>query len=234
MDYTLRRSTRAKRMSLRLNDRGDLTLILPRFVPEIAGKAFVLAHSSWVQAQRSKLALKMHHYADKEFTTGDTLIFFDQKIYTIKICRLDTTKARFKLEINTLELHVPKRDSQNHIQRLIEKFYREEARTYLTERSAYFAAQLGTSFNDLRIKNTKSRWGSCSSKKNLNYNWRIMMAPKAVIDYLVVHEVCHLKEMNHSAKFWSLVERLDPGFKAHKKWLKDNQIQLFSFLQNIT
>jgi len=232
MDYTLRRSARAKRMSLRLNDKGDLTLVLPRFVPEIAGKAFVLSHAPWIQKQRSKIALKVHHYADQEFKTGDGLIFFDQKFYTIEVCHWNKSQRRFKLKGRTLELQVPKLKSQDAIECLVEKFYREQARIYLTERSEYFAAQLNTSFNDLRIKNTKSRWGSCSSKKNLNYNWRIMMAPKEIIDYLVVHEVCHLKEMNHSARFWNLVASLNPDFSVHKQWLREHQARLFSFLQN--
>lgn len=234
MDYTLRRSARAKRMSLRLNEKGALTLVLPRFVPEIAGKAFVLANTKWIERQRSKILLKVHHYADEIFKTGDELIFFDQKIYTIRVCRLNQKKSSFKLSGRTLELVVSKQSGQDQIKRLIENFYREQARTYLTDRSEFFAAQLHTSFNDLRIKNTKSRWGSCSSHKNLNYNWRIMMAPKAVIDYLVIHEVCHLKQMNHSPKFWTLVESLDPNFKTHKSWLKANQTRLFGFLQNST
>lgn len=241
MDYTLRRSDRAKKMSLRLNESGELTLVLPRFVPEMAGRAFVSANKHWINQQRAQL-LPVQTYHTLLLVSGSVLTFFDQKFYTIKIASSSLKRDYYKQTakeiifflrpVSTKSLTSRDRSltKQARVKTLIEKFYREQARNYLTERSTFFAEQLGTSFNDLRIKNTKSRWGSCSSKKNLNYNWRIMMAPKSVIDYLVIHEVCHLKQMNHSSKFWGLVESLDPNFRVHKQWLKQNQGRLFSFL----
>jgi len=231
MQYTIRRSQKAKRMRLSIKSNGELTLVLPRFVPEIAGKAFVQANRLWIKRHQDKLALKVSDFQQYEFITGTGLVFFDQKKYTIKIIRALNSKPTYVLEADKLSLKVPHKNSQESIKSLIEKFYRDQAREYLSARSQHFATWLGTDFNELRIKNTKSRWGSCSSKKNLNYNWRIMMAPKEVIDYLVIHEVCHLKQMNHSAKFWALVESLDPDFKIHKKWLRDNQERLLNFLQ---
>ena len=78
-------------------------------------------------------------------------------------------------------------------------------------------------YNQVRIKGNKSRWGSCSSKKNINLNWALLMAPMNVSDYVVIHELCHLKEMNHSKDFWKLVQKYDPNFKEHIKWLKNHQ-----------
>ncbi len=124
------------------------------------------------------------------------------------------------------KIHQEKNNFQKIKLEYSEKYYRDKAKKYLPERVIFFTNLLDIAFNQVRIKNTKTRWGSCSGKKNLNFSWKIMLAPEKVIDYLVVHEICHLKEMNHSQKFWSLVELLDPKFKEHKLWLQDHNYLL--------
>ena len=104
----------------------------------------------------------------------------------------------------------------------LEKRYREAAKEYLPKRAAYYAYLLGVSYDRIRIAGQKTRWGSCSSNKTLSFNWKLMLAPPKVLDYVVVHEVCHLREMNHSPRFWALVESLMPDYKQQRKWLKDN------------
>ncbi len=104
----------------------------------------------------------------------------------------------------------------------LEKRYREAAKEYIPKRADYYAKQLDVSYERIRIAEQKTRWGSCSSKGTLSFNWKLMLAPPAVLDYVVVHEVCHLKEMNHSPRFWKLVEELMPDYKECRKWLKEN------------
>ena len=90
------------------------------------------------------------------------------------------------------------------------------------KRAAYYAYLLGVSYDRIRIAGQKTRWGSCSSNKTLSFNWKLMLAPPKVLDYVVVHEICHLREMNHSPRFWALVESLMPDYKQQRKWLKEN------------
>ncbi len=104
----------------------------------------------------------------------------------------------------------------------MEKRYREAAKEYFPKRADYYAQQLGVSYERIRIAGQKTRWGSCSSKGTLSFNWKLMLAPPKVLDYVVVHEICHLKEMNHSPRFWRLVEELMPDYKEYRKWLKEN------------
>jgi len=104
----------------------------------------------------------------------------------------------------------------------MERRYREAAKEYFPKRADYYAQQLGVTYDRIRIANQKTRWGSCSSKGTLSFNWRLMLAPPKVLEYVVVHEVCHLKEMNHSPRFWKLVEKFMPDYKEYKKWLKEN------------
>lgn len=110
-------------------------------------------------------------------------------------------------------------------------WYKEQARLYMSERTEYWTNIMQVSAAKISIRDQKSRWGSCSSRHNISYNWRIMMAPEPVIDYLVIHEAAHLLQMNHSAKFWQIVESYDPHFKEHRLWLKQNGLALLSVLR---
>lgn len=102
----------------------------------------------------------------------------------------------------------------------------DRAVCHITKRVAYYAALIGVDYGRITIRNQKTRWGSCSSKGNLNFNCLLMLAPWEVIDYVVVHELCHRKEMNHSKAFWREVERILPDYRESEKWLKNRGILL--------
>lgn len=104
----------------------------------------------------------------------------------------------------------------------LEKRYREAAHSYFPERVRYYADMLHVTYGKITIRDQKTRWGSCSSRGNLNFNWRLMLAPPRVLDYVVVHELCHRKHMDHSPAFWQEVGDILPDYKALRKWLKDN------------
>ena len=98
----------------------------------------------------------------------------------------------------------------------------DQALSLIPQRVAHFAPIVGVTYHGITIRNQRSRWGSCSSKGNLNFNCLLMLCPPEVLDYVVVHELCHRKEMNHSPKFWAEVARVLPDYKTHQKWLKDH------------
>lgn len=100
------------------------------------------------------------------------------------------------------------------------KRYIETARSIFTQKAAYYARLIGVTYGRISIREQKTRWGSCSSKGNLNFNCLLMLTPPEVIDYVVVHELCHRKEMNHSGRFWDEVARVLPGYAEQEKWLK--------------
>lgn len=104
----------------------------------------------------------------------------------------------------------------------------KEAKKDIPERVRHFAPLIGVSYGGITIRNQKSRWGSCSSKGNLNFNCLLMLAPPEHRDYVVVHELCHLKEMNHSKRFWSEVEKILPDYKESVKWFRENGDALMS------
>ena len=116
----------------------------------------------------------------------------------------------------------PSQKEKTPYERRLESPYRQAAKEYIPKRVAYYAQLLDVTYATISIRDQKTRWGSCSSKGNLSFSWRLILAPPKVLDYVVVHELCHRKEMNHSPRFWALVESLVPYYKIHRQWLKEN------------
>lgn len=106
------------------------------------------------------------------------------------------------------------------------KRYIAAAKEYFPKRAAYFQQFTGGTYSRITIRDQKTRWGSCSAKGTLSFNWRLMLAPPAILDYVVVHELCHLTHMNHSAAFWQAVESVYPDYRTARKWLKDHGHEL--------
>ncbi|HEX3032765.1 MAG TPA: SprT family zinc-dependent metalloprotease [Bacillota bacterium] len=110
----------------------------------------------------------------------------------------------------------------------IEKWYRQAAAGHIRARLDHYCSIMGVTYNTLRIKEQKTRWGSCSKLGNVNFNWRLMLAPEWVIDYVIVHELCHLRVLNHSHQFWRLVARYMPDYAQAREWLKTNGARLMT------
>ena len=109
-----------------------------------------------------------------------------------------------------------------HLDAAQEKELRERAKSVLAQRTAYFARQVGVTYGRITVRDQKTRWGSCSQTGNLNFNFRLILAPSEVMDYVVVHELCHRRQMNHSAQFWQEVAQVLPDYRKRKAWLTEN------------
>ena len=113
----------------------------------------------------------------------------------------------------------------------LEKRYRDAATDYIPKRVEYYHQFTGGKYQKITIRDQKTRWGSCSSCGTLSFSFRLMMAPPRVLDYVVVHELCHLTYMNHSKEFWNMVENILPDYKEHRKWLKENGHTLHTYCE---
>lgn len=108
----------------------------------------------------------------------------------------------------------------------LEKRYKDAAREYIPKRVDYYQTITGGNYSRISIRSQKTRWGSCSAKGTLSFNWRLMLAPPSILDYVVVHELCHLTHMNHSPAFWQTVEKAFPDYRIARKWLKEHGSEL--------
>lgn len=230
----IKKSERSKHISLKMMAPGFLELVLPSWEREHRGLKFIESKSNWVLKNFRKI--QSRQTIIPTYKTGSQITLFGKKNIELKLIPSKTLRSNFRfhepeipLTNSILELKVPEQSAllhQQFITSCLHKFYLQTAREYLTDRTEHFATLLNLNFNQIRLKDTKSRWGSCSAKKNLNYNYRIILAPKPIVDYLVIHEVCHLQHLDHSTNFWNLVASQDPSYREHQKWLKENGHQL--------
>ena len=147
-----------------------------------------------------------------------------------KRIRIDEVRRFVESKAGWIQKHLSTRTTQNQ-EKLTEqelKSLRNKAHVLVTERVEHYAPLVGVTYNQIAIRAQRTRWGSCSSKGNLNFNCLLALVPMDVLDYVVVHELCHRKELNHSDRFWNEVAGVLPDYKARKKWLKDNGSNLIA------
>lgn len=211
----LRHNARAKRYSLRIsNSDGKVSLTMPRWSNLREATAFAVDHEGWLRNHLSKRVPAIV----PEF--GGRIMFDGEKR---RIVQGTGRSVRYQ----DGELHVPGRDDQ--LAGKLKGYFKAIARERLVHASEYYAGQLGRKIASVSIRDTRSRWGSCSTDAKLMYSWRLVMAPRPVQVYVAAHEACHLIEMNHSAAYWTLVEQVYPDYKQHKQWLKRNGTLLHSY-----
>jgi predicted metal-dependent hydrolase len=142
---------------------------------------------------------------------------------------LEAKKNWIMTRVKELQVHQEEQLAQGELRKQLASWYRQQATEAIMSRVMYYSEKVGVVYHTVRIKDQKTRWGSCSAKKNLNFSWRLIMAPPEVLDYVVVHELCHLIHLNHSPAFWQLVKNQLPDYSRHKRWLKDQGATLMAF-----
>jgi predicted metal-dependent hydrolase len=156
----------------------------------------------------------------KELREGMTGTYLGQKL-TLKISQGPGRRVKVARRGGTLCLEAGPGHADADLRAALTGWYRQEARRVLTEKVRSFSALTGLKYKKVFIKDQKTRWGSCSRQGNLNFNFRLVLAPPEILDYLVIHEMCHLTHPNHSRDFWSLVGAYYPRFREARRWLKE-------------
>jgi len=212
IEITLRRSARARRISLRVSRlNGQVTLSLPNWTGEPEALAFAREKEDWIRRNLSE------RIRPNVPTPGGTLMFEGAEV------SIASHRARaVRLENGTLL--VPGAPEQAAVR--IRAFLKIAARDRLHASVNRYADQVGRRVTRISLRDTRSRWGSCTSDGRLMFSWRLIMAPPAVLDYVAAHEVSHLVEMNHSAAYWAVVREICPEFETHRKWLRHHGRQL--------
>jgi len=215
IEIRLRRSALARRYSLRIsNADGRVSLTLPRNASERAALAFAERQEGWLRTA-------LHKRPETQVPTFEGSILFAGEETVIR-----AGEGR-SVVLRDGALHVP--GSPEVLTAKLRGFLKVQAREKLAEASFRHADQLGRDISRITLRDTRSRWGSCTRDGSLMYSWRLIMAPPDVLDYVAAHEVAHLIEMNHSSAFWKLVENLKPDYAQHRHWLKENGAHLHRY-----
>ncbi len=227
MQYHLTRSKR-KTIAISFDRDGNLCVKAPVWVSKRTIEAFLLEKADWIDATSKRLQKQRQKelLMRRKLENGEKLPYLGQK-KILTVVRQERQQCKVRCIQERLIMSLPYDAGYEDKKIQLEKWYRKEAAVILEEKAKYFSQILSVQYKDIRIKDQKSRWGSCSSKGNLNFNFRIIMAPEAVCDYVVIHELCHLTYMNHSEDFWQLVASVCPSYKQYVRWLKENGQTLY-------
>ena len=159
-------------------------------------------------------------YRKKDYVSGEDFLYLG-KHYRLKI--LKGKKYNIELTDKYLKITIKSHTKDNKIKRLLKKWYFNNADNYLSELTNEISKKTGLNYRSVKVRNYKSRWGSCSSNGKIYYNWKIIMAPIRIIKYVICHELAHLKVHNHSPKFWMLLRSMYPNLDDAKTWLIKNK-----------
>lgn len=218
-----------KTISLIIDPEKGLLVRAPERVTYRQIEQIVREKSNWIIRKQEEIK-RIRSEVEKEFVAGEKLPFQGQ-LYELEVIEIDKIRdVSVTLKDGKFQIKAPSNlkgdNRREEIKRRLVEWYKKEARTKYKERVEHYRKKLGVSYNKIFIRDQKTRWGSCSSKGNLNFNWRLIMAPLSIMDYIVVHELVHLIHPNHSRDFWKLVESVIPDYKEKKQWLRVNGYRL--------
>ena len=174
----------------------------------------------WVLDKREKYEHYREQAPERHFEARETFPYLDQP-HEVVVERRPTSEVT-EDELRLAQHHV----TQTSIRQALESLYRRKARERFEARAEHFATQMDVEYEEIEIRNQRTKWGSCSSSGTLGLNWRLMMAPPEIIDYVVVHELAHLQEPNHTKGFWRFVGEYDPDYADHADWLDEHSTRL--------
>ena len=222
--YTVRQSARAKKVRLTVGIGSGLEVVVPDKFNLKNLEPILKSKESWVLDKLAHFA-RLAEARRSSYCLNDRQVLFCGREYLVAVIVLPQAICGVQMDEDRFTVTVPA-GREEDAGPILECWLRQAARRVILERIALLNGQLKLSYNRVCFKDQKTRWGSCSQKRNLNFNWRLVMAPLPVIDYVVVHELLHLLEPNHSMRFWSLVEGVCPDYRALREWLKKNGAML--------
>lgn len=223
LHYQLERRQR-RTVGLKITATG-LVIHAPQRISQAHLEDIIVQKSDWI---RKKLAsLTVNKIPVMQWQHGEQLLLLGNSI--ILAVEHNVRSKAVEYEPGVLQLAMPNHSDESLVAHKVIQWYKKQALADFTRRLEIFSSKLGVSFASLSLSNASSRWGSCNSKKEIRLNWRLLQAPPHIINYVVCHELAHLKEMNHSAKFWVVVASIYPAYKSAEKELKALSPQLHRF-----
>jgi predicted metal-dependent hydrolase len=223
--YSVSRSGRSCRVWLKVGSRTGLTIVVPAGYDIAAIPGLLAKKSHWILGKLAKYGMPPLPAAGRKLKSGDSVPYLGRRL---KVIERFSPRSPESVTLKATRIVVNAGSQDGRLNELVKGWYRLQAEKLLAKRTGELCRALGVTCNRLSVREAKTRWGSCSQKGNLSLNWKLIMAPEAVIDYVIIHELSHLKELNHSKKFWSLVAARCPQWRKHKRWLRDHEAELGS------
>lgn len=219
--YQIVSSKRAKYIRIKLSHHGDLSVTVPIFTEVKLAHDFIISKKSWIEKNLGKI--KSHE--ERKIPTNLDLKLLNehwQILYTDLDGLVKDPPKIIERDDLVLDIHLNHEQQKNHklVANTLNNWCKKKAKVVFNSMLQQIAEQHGFHYHRLSIRAQKTRWGSCSQRKNINLNCKLLFMPEEVVRYVMIHELCHTIEMNHSKRFWGLVEECDPQYKSHKNTLK--------------
>ena len=222
MPVSIDRIIRSKRRTVALivEYDGSVTVRAPMRLPESAIREFAEKHIDWVVKKKAEMRAVIPP-PQKQYQPGETFLYLGKE-YPLEVVPGQHTKLilddRFKIA----------ESASGNAEPVFQKWYRQQASHLILERVKFFAELHQLQYEKIKITSARTRWGSCSPKSTLSFSWRLMLTPPEVIDYVIIHELAHTVHHNHSKRFWTLVEKFLPDYRARRKQLRQYGQQALS------
>ena len=225
--YTVKRSAVARYVRLEIKLDTGLTVVIPKAYKIEHIPALLNTKKRWILNRLAKYSQSPGVSRERQIKDGGTLPYLGQNL-EVAIHRNHVSKDCIIIEGNTLNIHLG--TDHDKLNQFVIQWYKQQAADIIKEKADKLCKRFGLSYHRLSIRSQRTRWGSCSYNGNLNFNWKLIMGPEPVVDYVVIHELMHLEEMNHTGKFWKLVAELCPRWREHKKWLREHEANISNTL----
>lgn len=226
--YTIRRSQRARRARVTIGERGEAVVVLPSGAPDRAAAALVAQHAGWIERHREMVEHRVRLRAARQPLGDGRTLALEGVAHAVSIRRISgQRRSLVKVDdgARTIMVGMAAADPRTPTE-VLERWLRSLARRWLAERISELAAAVGVTPASIHVRDQRSRWGSASLSGTLSFNWRLVLCPRDVFDYVVVHELAHLRVRGHSPRFWALVEHHAPDAPAARRWLREHHDEL--------
>jgi predicted metal-dependent hydrolase len=227
--YVLKRTSRRRSIGICVMPNSEVVLRVPKRLAKGEIDRILQKKADWIFSQQKNYQKFQDRFSAHRFVSGESLPYQGEKIY-LEVERSISSKKSVLFENSKLSVYLP--ENQKHpfaAQREVLAWYRSEALKEINQSVGIFAPILRVDPKKITIRNQKHLWGSCTNRHHLSFNWRLILLPKLYLDYVVVHELCHIVHLNHSEKFWSLLKTILSESEMRRKWLKENSVEYLSF-----
>jgi predicted metal-dependent hydrolase len=222
--YQIVRNNRSKLIKITATTEDGIVVHLPERYSVRDAEKFYKSQEDWILNQWERIEIERVKHADlfQPFLEKNSILYLGKPHQLV----VDVGEKHWPPVLVEDGVIVVRCAMADLAENILERWYRKQAKAVISGAIEIYREKMGVEYQSLVIKDQKTRWGSCSSAGNLNFSWRLILAPKEVLDYVVVHELAHLREMNHSRDFWNLVATYYPNYKKPVKWLKENGVGL--------
>jgi predicted metal-dependent hydrolase len=226
-EYTAIRKRGRKSVSIIVRPDQTVQIIVPHGMAEKAIKHIVATKQNWINKKLDELKNSDFQRTDQLYQEGELFLFMGRHLSLV----ITTGRGSVRISNDNLHVTVPPglqgEDRTHYIRHKLLEYYHAEALKLFREKTSKIGETLGITPVYVAVKDYKSRWGTCFSDGRIYYNWRLILTPESIIEYVIAHELCHLKVPNHSKRFWQLVETVIPDWKIRRKWLRINSHALW-------